>query len=125
MLAEAIESTELLFLCLILTDGCTSAPSSFIYSLRNNDDLPSFKSTLRNEDNDYAIWRYSSYGPTFGWGYDLYIANDAESNTASYARLGYTYNVPVGYLYGQSNTDSLMGGSHGFTPSEVEVLYLN
>ena len=96
-----------------------------MYFLRNNDDLPFFKSTLRNEDNDHAIYRYSSYGPIFSWGHDLCIANDAESNTASYAWLGYTYNVPVGYLYGQSNTTSLMGGSHGFTPSEVEVLYLN
>ena len=126
MLAEATESTEPLFFCLILTDGYARAPRSFLYSLRNNDDLPSFKSTLKNEDNQHAIARYDSlYGPIFGFGHDLYIANDAGLNNESHARFGTTYNLPVGYLYGQTSASCLMSGSYSFTPSEVEVLYLN
>ena len=95
-----------------------------MYSLRNNDGIASFKSTLENENDAYAIYRDSSYGPTFGGG-DLYIADNAGSNTNSYTYFGYSYNLPLGYTYGQINTESLLGGSYKFTPSEVEVLYLN
>ena len=96
-----------------------------MYSLRNNDDIASFKSTLKNENDPYAICRYSIYGPRFGDGHDLRIANNAGSNTYSYTDFGYSYNLPLGYTYGQTNTESLLGGSYKFTPSEVEVLYLN
>ena len=109
----------------ILTDGYASAPGSFMYSLRNNDGFASFKSTLKNENNPRAIYRYSKYGLTFGDGHDLYIANNAVSNTNSYTRFGFAYNLPPGYTFGQTNTYSLLAGSKHFTPSEVEVLYLN
>ena len=95
-----------------------------MYSLRNNDDIASFKSTLKNENDPYAIYRLSSYGPTFGRG-DLHIVNNAGSLSYSFTNFGGTYNLPPGYTYGQTNTESLLGGSNKFTPSEVEVLYLN
>ena len=96
-----------------------------MYSLRNNDGIASFKSTLKNENDPYAIYRHSRYGPTFGGGIDLLIANNAGSQSYSYTNFGSSYNLPLGYTYGQINTRSLLGGSHTFTPSEVEVLYLN
>ena len=96
-----------------------------MYSLRNNDGIASFKSTLKNENDPYAIYRHSSYTPTFGSGHDLYIDNDAISNTNSNTNFGYKYNLPPGYTYYQTNTRSLLAGSYHFTPSEVEVLYLN
>ena len=96
-----------------------------MYSLRNNDGIASFKSTLKNENDSLAIYRHSSYGPTFGFGNDLYIANYAGSNTISYTNLGSSYNPPPGYTAGQTNTGFHPGGSYKFTPSEVEVLYLN
>ena len=111
--------------CTYLTDNYASAPGSFMYSLRNNDGFASFKSTLKNENDPKAIFRHSGYGPTFGDNHDLYIANNAGSNTYSFARLGRTYNLPPGYTYDQTNTNSLLAGSFYFTPSEVEVLYLN
>ena len=98
-----------------------------MYSLRNNDDLASFKSTLKDENDPYGICRYSSYGPTFGTGHDLYIANNARSNTGSgsHTDFGPSYNLPPGYTLYDTDTRSLLGGSYYFTPSEVEVLYLN
>ena len=109
-----------------LTGGWVRAPGSFIYPLRNNDGLAPFKSTPKDEGNQYAIRRSSGYGPTFGGGHDLYIASDAGSNTkSSTAYFGSTYNLPHGYTHGETNTGSLFGGSYYFTPSEVEVLYLN
>ena len=96
-----------------------------MYSLRNNDGLAPFKSTLKDEGDQYAIYRRSGYGPTFGYGGDLYIVSDAGSNANSGTNFGWTYNLPHGYTYGETNTSSLLGGSRYFTPSEEEVLYLN
>jgi hypothetical protein len=112
-------------LCLFLTGSYTSAPGSFMFSLRNNDDLAPFKAPLRDENDRRAINRYSGYGPTFGWGGDLYIANNARSNTFSYTYFGRSYQPPPGYNVGESNTSSLLPGSFQFTPSQIEVLYLN
>ena len=110
---------------LFFTDDCERAPGSFIYSLRNNDGLVPFKSTLKAEDDQCAIRRHTFFGPIFGWIDDLYIASDAGSNTNSYTNFGLSYNLPHGYTYEENNTRSLLGGSFKFTPSEVEVLYLN
>jgi hypothetical protein len=112
-------------LCLFLTDYFTSAPGSFLFSLRNNDDLAPFKAPLRNENHGSAIVRNSRYGPSFGGGFDLYLANNAGSHTNSFTRFGHTYQAPPGYTYRQISTRSLLAGSEDFTPSEIETLYLN
>jgi len=69
-----------------------------------------------------AIFRYSSYGPTFGYGHDIYIANNANSNTYSYTDFGVNndYSVPSGV----QNKYTILAGSRKFTPEEVEVFYL-
>ncbi len=103
----------------VLTGGYIAAPGSFLFSLRNNDDLPPFKAPLKNDQNAlYAIYRTSGYGPTFGAGHDLRISS------SSYADFGHTYQSPSGYIYGGSKTQSLLAGSKKFIPAEVEVLYL-
>lgn len=96
-----------------------------MYSLRNYDGLAPFKATLQDENHDKAIYRHGNYGPTFGWGHDLFIANNAGLNTDSPTNFGSAYNLPPGYTFEQNNTRSMLGGSYYFTPSEVEVLYVN
>ena len=103
----------------------TSAPGSFLFSLRNKDNLPPFQAPLKNENEGYAMYRRHGYGPTFGWGHDLRIADNAGSNTNSYTDFDHSYNAPPGYTYKQPNTDALLTGNYHFTPSAVEVLYLN
>ena len=112
-------------LCLFLTDRSTSAPGSFLFSLRNNDDLAPFKAPLRDVNDWAAIVRSSRHGPRFGGGFDLYIADNAGSNTLSNTRFGYTYQLPPGYTYDKTNTSSLLAGSFDFTPSQTEELYIN
>jgi hypothetical protein len=97
--------------------GYASAPGSFIFSLRNKQDLAPFKAPLKSENAWQAIYRSSAYGPTFGKDHDLKIAGDAASNTNSFTNLGQTYQLPLGY--NQTNT------RYYFTPSEIEVLYLD
>jgi hypothetical protein len=112
-------------LCLLLTGDWTSAPGSFMFSLRNNDDLAPFKAPLIDENDLWAIHRYNGAGPIFGGSHDLRIADNARSNTDSYTRFGRSYQLPPGYNRGESNTRSLLPGSEHFTPSQIETLYLN
>ncbi|CAH3143484.1 unnamed protein product [Pocillopora meandrina] len=52
----------------------------------------------------------SSYGPTFGGGYDIRIASFASSNSNSDSNLGYTYRPPFGFPYLDSSTHSFLAG---------------
>ena len=69
----------------------------------------------------YAIYRGSSYGPIFGSGHDIYIANNANSNTKSTANFGHSYSVPSGV----KDKTTILAGTYNFTPDEVEVFYLD
>jgi hypothetical protein len=110
----------------LIDDQSSSAPGSFIFSLRNNDNLEPFKAQLIDQKDSGAIRIESEKGPIFGGGHDLEIGNDAvSSNTASFANFGNSYQSPPGYTSKQKNTQSLLAGSLHFRPSEVEVLYLN
>ena len=68
----------------------------------------------------YAIYRWPSYGPTFGGGHDIHIANNANSNTNSHTDFGYYYSAPSGVQDGYT----ILAGTYKFTPDEVEVFYL-
>ena len=74
----------------------------------------------------YSIYDCSSYGPTFGNGYDIYIANYASTSSSSYANLGYSYSPPSGYNYGDTFTQTFLAGgstNYYFTPDEIETFY--
>ena len=95
-----------------------STSNAFIFSLRNKEGLGPFKSIVTSPSN--AIYSSSSYGPTFGGGWDIYIANNANSSTDSYANFGGSYSLPSGV---QDQT-TILAETHHFTPDEVEVFYL-
>ena len=67
-----------------------------------------------------AIYRDSSYGPTFGTG-DIHIVTNAYSNNYSVSYFGRSYSVPSGV----QNSYTILAGTQFFTPDEVEVFYLN
>ena len=71
----------------------------------------------------HSIYGNGNYGPTFGGGHDFYISNGAGSNTNSYANIGHSYVLPLGYKYHTSQTKNLLAGSYNFMPQDVEVLY--
>ncbi|XP_028403382.1 uncharacterized protein LOC114526080 [Dendronephthya gigantea] len=104
-----------------------SAPGSFLFSFRNNDNLPPFKLPLKDPNSRDAILARKDSGPTFGHGPDLSIfdKNVNFKTYESYANPGYIYQVPPGYTAGENKTRALLAGSLIFTPAEVEVLYLN
>ncbi|KAL9961572.1 hypothetical protein ACROYT_G030534 [Oculina patagonica] len=99
----------------------TDSTYSFIFSFKNHYGLEPFKLHVKKYSN--AIYGNSGYGPTFGAGHDIYIANSAGSNTNSYSNLGSTYVQLAGYRYGSSEAQSVFAGSYKFQPHEVEVFY--
>jgi hypothetical protein len=103
----------------ITGSGYKQAPGSFIFSLRNKDNLPPFKAPLKDQNTGVAIFSYYSYGPTFG-SHDIYISNDAASNTNSYTGFNDNYQAPSGV----SDTSTILAGTSYFQPSEIEVFHI-
>ena len=99
--------------------GATS--KSFIFSLVDKEGLAPFKSMVKqNRQSSYAIRCWSGYGPSFGSGFDLYIANNASQNTYSYTYFGSSYSLPNGV----TDHRTILAGTRYFSPDEVEVFYL-
>ena len=97
------------------------ASKAFIFSLYNVKGYNPVKLTqYRNQQ--YAMYRCNTYGPTFGAGngHDIYISDGSGNNQNSYTRCGCTYTTPSGYSIG--NCGFFTGGSH-FSPTDVEVFY--
>ena len=67
-----------------------------------------------------AIEKSTSHGATFGGGHDIFINDNANSNTNSYTNFGHSYSVPSGV----QDKKTILAGTYKFTPDEVEVFYL-
>ena len=89
---------------------------SFLFSLRNNENLAPFIANVLPGNEQYAVYCHPGYGPTFGGGHDVRIADNANGNRQSYSNLGY-YQVPPG----TRTSNALLAGSYNFTPTEIEV----
>ena len=111
------------FLLLLGSYQYKSSNVSFLFSLRNPNNMQPFKCPIINGKNSNAIYCSPSYGATFGGGHDLRIANNANTNQSSYSNLGNTYQPPARYQSGTQQTQSLFAGGYNFTPTEVEVFY--
>jgi hypothetical protein len=95
-------------------------PGSFIFSLRNKEDLSPFKAPLKHQITGGAIYTYHTFGPIFGGGHDLFIYNNATSNTGSYTNFNHSYQA----WSGASDARTILAGIEYFQPSEIEVFYI-
>jgi len=93
---------------------------SFIFSLVDKEGLAPFKSMIKQGSKSSAIYGGQSYGPTFGGGHDLRIADNANQNTHSYTNFGNSYSLPNGV----TDRSNILAGTSPFSPDEVEVFYL-
>jgi hypothetical protein len=100
-----------------------SSSNAFIFSFVNKDNLPPFKSPVKI--NQYALYTRPIYGPTFGGGHDIHIANNSNANTGSYTNFDHSYKAPTGYSYTSTEAKNLLAGTYRFTPNEVETFYFN
>ena len=94
---------------------------SFLFSLRNKDNLRPFKCPIYDHRNVKAVWCYRSFGAVFGDGNDMFIYSNANTNQHSHTNLGKTYRPPDGYEHDTPQTKALLAGSYQFTPTEIEV----
>ena len=90
---------------------------AFIFSISNKEELDPFVVEVREPDG--AIVRWSWSGPRFGA--DIYIVNNANRNSRSYASLGGAYPAPAAV----QDPDRILAGTKRFSPDEVEVFYLD
>ena len=95
------------------------ASKAFVFSLYNAKGYNPVKLTQYRYQQE-AMYRCSSYGPTFGWAHDIYIRDDAVNIQHSYARCGGTYSNPTGYSAGDCK---FFTGASTFTPSDIEVFF--
>ncbi|XP_078354270.1 uncharacterized protein LOC144638853 [Oculina patagonica] len=95
--------------------GYKKAPDSFLFSLVNPSGLPPTKMPLVAGKEGNAIWCHSGFGPVFGNGCDLVIANAPNSNNCS-VKLNTSYQCPTG-----QNATTFLAGNQNFTVSEMEV----
>ena len=98
--------------------GYTSASKAFLFSLYNDKGYNPVKLT-QYQNQQYAMYKSSSYGPTFG-GHDVYISDNALNSQSSYTTCGQTYSVPSGYSAGQCG---FFTGGYKFIPTDIEVFY--
>jgi len=84
---------------------------SFLFLLRSSRGQPAAKWNVTSAPN--AIYGYSSYGPTFGSGHDLYLSDSCNSSNGSYSNLGTGYGAP--------KDTSMLAGSYNFTVKDYEV----
>jgi hypothetical protein len=91
--------------------------SAFIFSLVNKDNQPV---KMKIQVPQHAIYCHSSYGPTFGNGHSLYIADNSNSNTLSHSNLGQAYRHPL-FACGSNEAKTFLAGTNGFQVFQIEV----
>ena len=108
-----------LFSSILDSGGYTSASEAFIFSLYNVQGYNPVKLT-QYQNQQYAMNKESNYGPSFGYGPDIYISDNATLNKNSSTQCGGTYSFPPGHS--TASCEFFTGGSH-FTPTDIEVFY--
>lgn len=100
----------------LLTAEHKRDPNAFLFSLSNPSGLNSTKMSLLPEKMDQAIYCSINYGPTFGTGHDLRIANNPNTMNSCSARLSNCYQIPAG-----QKATSFFTGGETFHLTELEV----
>ena len=105
------------FITVSVSDEWKSDPNAFIFSLTNKDNKP-VKIKVDPNEHEYAIGCYSDFGPTFG--FDIQIANNANTTMNSCSNLGFSYEHPQ-YRCGSTEASTFLAGSNPFQLDEIEV----
>jgi hypothetical protein len=92
-----------------------SSQKGFLFTLKNsrNSEPRKFKLT---SGSAYAIGCDSTYGPTFGYGCDICVADNCNANTSSYTHFGTAYVNDTGI-----DGKAVFTGESNFTVKEIEV----
>jgi hypothetical protein len=94
--------------------------NSWIFSLVNPSNTP-IRLFNTGAYGSYELYDHVNYGPTFGAGHDIYIANNANATTTNYSNLGHSYALPPNAQYGTTSAKVFLAGSSRFQVKEIEV----
>jgi len=99
---------------------------SWLFSLKNPSSTRAKIPNVAGSGNGASsILDKPNYGPTFGGGHDLYLADQCNANSSSYSNLSHDYSgAKWGLTYG-STAQTFFAGSYTFTVSEYEVYSIN
>jgi hypothetical protein len=75
--------------------------------------MKTLKMNIKSNHHRNAIFCNSEYGPTFGFGHDFYIDNNANTTMNSYPHLGSTYKLPK-HKYGSKEAEIFFSVSNRF-----------
>jgi hypothetical protein len=89
---------------------------SFLFTLKNPHSVAERRFALKEGERHRAISCDSRWGPCFGYGNDIGIANHCNRNADSYTFFGYSYNNDTGL-----DRDKFFTGSEHFRVKEIEV----
>ena len=109
-------------LCVVCSTGQGSyvrCSQAFLSSMVNSSGLGPTKLPLIPGKEQSGIYCDNTYGPSFGWGHDLHISGNANTNTRSYSFVGFSYQCPPG----QKTT--FFTGAKNFTVTDYEVFGLH
>ena len=108
--------------------GCTYSNSSFLFSLRNKDNLAPFIANIKQGKENTALfpargpWFGRWFGPWFGSD-DILVSGNSNCNNNSFSNFGNVYQLPPGYVQGTEEAKCLLAGVHTFSTSEIEAFY--
>ena len=101
--------------------GYTS--KAFIFSIRNIRGLKPFKIMVKQPQ--YAIYKQSNYGLTFGYNYQLYIADNANVGTPSHTKFDRYSSRYYSSIPGSGwNPSIVLAGNQNFQIADWEVFYV-
>ncbi|CAF0858914.1 unnamed protein product [Rotaria sp. Silwood1] len=99
-------------------DSYADDSTTFLFTLINPHNIPPTKYFIRPDHTECAIRHHKNYGPTFGAGHDIYLANSSNSNNSSYT------NFPTSYFDTTGMSDMTFTGTYNFSASDIEVYKL-
>ncbi|CAG0916691.1 unnamed protein product [Notodromas monacha] len=94
------------------SSGYCASSNAFLFTLKNSHDVPPSK--LPVVKRTFAISQHPDFGPTFGAGADLCIADQCHVNCESYSNLPHSYD-------GDNAFSGLLMGAYNFRVAEYEV----
>lgn len=100
------------------TNNYKATANSWLFSLDAKE-----KYKQKPNQSHYGVYCYSSYGPTFGGGHDLYIANNSNVGNPCYSNYGYTFETKD-LAYSSTQAQSHLAGSYNFKVEEIEVFHI-
>ena len=96
--------------------GYRPSSNAFLFALQYPSGVAPVKMPLTQAPHPNAMYDVSSHGPSFGGSHDIYVADNANSNSTSSINVGHSYQLPAG-----QNAQTFLTGAHNFQAAEIEV----